>query len=306
LPHHKRDKSRGTTGSSGSSVSACSASINPGRASDSQFSLENNQSLSILSFVPTIEDDGKYLTCRAENPDIPDSALEDKWRLDVQYQPVVSLKMGETLNPDDIKEGDDVYFECVVRANPKVYKLAWFKDVSVSRWTLPRTCAGQRFGFADPSIAPLGRLNRPTLRAILSREAESAYEEASPRHQRARTILCLQGKELKNNSTAGVVLSDHSLVLQGLTRYSAGDYTCLAVNSEGKTASNPVSLQIMCKSKIKRERERERERVCPLIGGRLLKLSRSGQSKWTPLERMFAAGFPISDSIRNHGFPIIT
>ncbi|KYN36889.1 Myelin-associated glycoprotein [Trachymyrmex septentrionalis] len=142
---------------------------------------QNNQSLSILSFIPTIEDDGKYLTCRAENPAIPDSALEDKWRLDVQYQPVVSLRMGETLNPDDIKEGDDVYFECIVRANPKVYKLAWFKD----------------------------------------------------------------GKELKNNSTAGVVLSDHSLVLQGLTRYSAGAYTCLAANSEGKTASNPVSLQIM-------------------------------------------------------------
>ncbi|KAL6432586.1 hypothetical protein ACFW04_006862 [Cataglyphis niger] len=145
------------------------------------YSLENNQTLSILSFVPTIEDDGKYLTCRAENLAISDSALEDKWRLDVQYQPVVNLRMGETLNPDDIKEGDDVYFECIVRANPKVYKLAWFKD----------------------------------------------------------------GKELKNNSTAGVVLSDHSLVLQGLTRYSAGDYTCLAANSEGKTASNPVSLQIM-------------------------------------------------------------
>jgi len=78
----------------------------------------------------------------------------------------------------------------------------------------------------------------------------------------------LQGKELKNNSTAGVVLSDHSLVLQGLTRYSAGDYTCLAANSEGKTASNPVSLQIMCKSKIDRERERERERarVCWSVG----------------------------------------
>lgn len=83
--------------------------------------------------MPTIEDDGKYLTCRAENLAISDSALEDKWRLDVQYQPVVSLRMGETLNPDDIKEGDDVYFECIVRANPKVYKLAWFKDVSNTR-----------------------------------------------------------------------------------------------------------------------------------------------------------------------------
>ncbi|XP_029055786.1 neural cell adhesion molecule 2 isoform X1 [Osmia lignaria lignaria] len=145
------------------------------------YALENNQSLSILSFVPSIEDDGKYLTCRAENPAIPDSALEDKWRLDVQYQPVVTLKMGETLNPDSIKEGDDVYFECLVRANPKVYKLAWFKD----------------------------------------------------------------GKELKNNLTGGIVLSDYSLVLQGITRYSAGDYTCRAANGEGKTTSNPVTLRIM-------------------------------------------------------------
>ncbi|XP_043258018.1 hemicentin-1-like [Colletes gigas] len=145
------------------------------------YELENNQSLSILSFVPSIDDDGKYLACRAENPAIPGSILEDKWRLDVQYQPVVTLKMGENLNPDDIKEGDDVYFECSVRANPKVYKLAWFKN----------------------------------------------------------------GKELKNNSTAGIVLSDLSLVLQRITRYSAGDYTCLAANSEGKTASNPVTLQIM-------------------------------------------------------------
>ncbi|CAD1479048.1 unnamed protein product, partial [Heterotrigona itama] len=141
-----------------------------------EYPLENNESLSVLSFVPSIDDDGKYLTCRAENLAIPGSALEDKWRLDVQYQPVVTLKMGKTLNPDDIKEGDDVYFECSVKANPKVYKLAWFKD----------------------------------------------------------------GKELKNNATAGIVLSDHSLVLQRITRYSAGDYTCLVANSEGKTANTPV------------------------------------------------------------------
>ncbi|KAF3427107.1 hypothetical protein E2986_03408 [Frieseomelitta varia] len=152
------------------------------------YPLENNESLSVLSFVPSIDDDGKYLTCRAENLAIPGSALEDKWRLDVQYQPVVTLKMGKTLNPDDIKEGDDVYFECSVRANPKVYKLAWFKDQDIG-----------------------------TKRNYL-----------------------LQGKELKNNATAGIVLSDHSLVLQRITRYSAGDYTCLVANSEGKTANTPV------------------------------------------------------------------
>ncbi len=40
--------------------------------------------LSVLKFVPTIEDDGKYLTCRAENPAIADSTIEDKWLLNVE------------------------------------------------------------------------------------------------------------------------------------------------------------------------------------------------------------------------------
>jgi hypothetical protein len=44
--------------------------------------------------------------------------------------PMVTLKMGSSLNPDDIKEGDDVYFECNIRANPKAYRLAWFHNVS--------------------------------------------------------------------------------------------------------------------------------------------------------------------------------
>lgn len=39
-----------------------------------------------MSYVPTIEDDGKFLTCRAENPVIQGSALEDKWHLIVQCE----------------------------------------------------------------------------------------------------------------------------------------------------------------------------------------------------------------------------
>lgn len=44
--------------------------------------------------------------------------------------PVVTLKMGSNLNPEDIKDGDDVYFECNIRANPKAYKLSWYHNVS--------------------------------------------------------------------------------------------------------------------------------------------------------------------------------
>ncbi|CAH0689953.1 unnamed protein product [Spodoptera exigua] len=47
---------------------------------------ENNETLSVLSLVPSVEDDGKYLTCRAENKHIQDSAIEDKWRLNVHCE----------------------------------------------------------------------------------------------------------------------------------------------------------------------------------------------------------------------------
>nr|XP_017021487.1 protein turtle homolog A isoform X1 [Drosophila kikkawai]XP_017021488.1 protein turtle homolog A isoform X1 [Drosophila kikkawai] len=144
------------------------------------FNEPDNQSLSILTFTPGREDDGKYLTCRAENQFIDGSAIEDKWRLIVHYQPTTTLKIGSSLNPDDIKEGDDAYFECIVLANPKPYKMSWFHN----------------------------------------------------------------GKELQHNISAGVILSDQSLVLQSVSRASAGDYTCLAVNSEGKGPSNPVTLRI--------------------------------------------------------------
>ncbi|KAL9897612.1 sidestep IV transmembrane protein isoform 2-T23 [Glossina fuscipes fuscipes] len=144
------------------------------------FNEPDNQSLSILTYTPSRDDDGKYLTCRAENQYIEGSGIEDKWRLVVHYQPTTHLKMGSSLNPDDIKEGDDVYFECVIQSNPKPYKMSWFHN----------------------------------------------------------------GKELHHNISAGVILSDQSLVLQSVSRASAGDYNCLAVNSEGKGSSNPVTLRI--------------------------------------------------------------
>lgn len=53
--------------------------------------------------------------------------------------PSASLKMGASLNPDDIKEGDGVYFECNVDSNPKPYKMSWFQNVSER--------------FLDPSIS---------------------------------------------------------------------------------------------------------------------------------------------------------
>ncbi|XP_037038777.1 hemicentin-1 isoform X2 [Bradysia coprophila] len=140
----------------------------------------NNTTRSELSFVPSTEDDGKSITCRAENPKVTGLFLETTWKLDVVYPPIVTLRLGSTLSSDDIKDGDDVYFECHVQANPQWRKLYWLHD----------------------------------------------------------------GIVLAHNTTARVIRSNQSLVLQKVTRQSSGNYSCSAINAEGETVSNQLELRV--------------------------------------------------------------
>lgn len=88
----------------------------------------NNITKSTLNFVPTTEDDGKSITCRAENPKVSGLFLETTWKIEVIYPPIVTLRLGSTLVVDEIKESDDIYFECDIKANPPWRKLSWLHD----------------------------------------------------------------------------------------------------------------------------------------------------------------------------------
>lgn len=84
--------------------------------------------------------------------------------------PQVTLSLGSTLNPDDIKEGDDVYFECHIKANPKEQRITWSRDVSIippqkelvilHKLTRPRTfIIISQFAFGVLSSSPIIDLN---------------------------------------------------------------------------------------------------------------------------------------------------
>lgn len=45
--------------------------------------IDLNTTRSEMSFVPTIEDDGKTITCRAENPKVTGQFVETHWKLNV-------------------------------------------------------------------------------------------------------------------------------------------------------------------------------------------------------------------------------
>ncbi|XP_055524377.1 uncharacterized protein LOC129718023 isoform X2 [Wyeomyia smithii] len=88
----------------------------------------SSTSTSVLSFRPQPEDDGTILKCEGSNPRLQNSVLEDSIIMNVMYPPQVTLSLGSTLNPDDIKEGDDVYFECHIKANPREHRITWSHD----------------------------------------------------------------------------------------------------------------------------------------------------------------------------------
>ncbi|XP_063586991.1 nephrin-like [Penaeus indicus] len=141
---------------------------------------EGNVSRSTLYLTPSPADNTVYISCRAENQQVPASGLEDVIKLDVHYSPRLSLLAGQNLDMDDIKEGDDVYFECNIVANPKVHKVQWYHN----------------------------------------------------------------GDEITHNVSAGVILSNQSLVLQQVTKRSSGQYTCKAANFHGSSGSNAVQLSV--------------------------------------------------------------
>ncbi|XP_020288748.1 synaptogenesis protein syg-1-like isoform X2 [Pseudomyrmex gracilis] len=88
-------------------------------------SQDGNSTSSNLTFQPTLQHHNKVITCRAENIKIKHGMEEDAWKLNVFFVPILHLQLGSNMNPDDIEEDDDVYFECNINANPDAYKVVW-------------------------------------------------------------------------------------------------------------------------------------------------------------------------------------
>ena len=58
-----------------------------------------------------------------------------------------------------------------------------------------------------------------------------------------------QGIQVKQDKSSGVLLNNHSLVIQDIRRQQAGKYTCTASNVEGDSESKPFHLNVQCKFK---------------------------------------------------------
>ncbi|XP_022238347.1 protein turtle-like [Limulus polyphemus] len=92
-------------------------------------SVDGNVTTSVLTFKPSVLDNEKILTCKAQNPLIKDSILKERRILNVHYAPRISINSsGDVKNPI-VKKGHDIFFDCKIQANPWVTAFHWlFED----------------------------------------------------------------------------------------------------------------------------------------------------------------------------------
>ncbi|XP_069979622.1 nephrin isoform X1 [Penaeus vannamei] len=93
-----------------------------------QSSLDQNTTIGRGRLLPTPRDNGRALTCTASNPKVKEYSLNSTHTLQVLFAPEVSVRLAPALDPDNIWEKADVYFECVIQANPKETRVIWLHE----------------------------------------------------------------------------------------------------------------------------------------------------------------------------------
>nr|XP_053634411.1 nephrin-like [Cherax quadricarinatus] len=100
----------------------------PLRSSGERQRDNGNVTESKVVVVAIPEDQGRYLSCRAETPGLLQSSLEDGTKLIVHYVPEVRISLDSRQDLQDIQEGMDVYFTCSVSAVPSPTTVHWYHN----------------------------------------------------------------------------------------------------------------------------------------------------------------------------------
>ncbi|KAF8774400.1 Hemicentin-1 like protein [Argiope bruennichi] len=136
--------------------------LNGTHLSDHTETVHDNITSSTLRLLPKLQHHRSPLICRADNPKLFNSHLEDVRLLNVTYIPQVYLRLIKEEADRQPKEDDFVRLVCEVDANPPVLKVGWlFNDLPLSH-NESRTdiVSGSTLVFKRLTHAPVCRENQ--------------------------------------------------------------------------------------------------------------------------------------------------
>ncbi|XP_037073230.1 uncharacterized protein LOC119094260 [Pollicipes pollicipes] len=230
---------------------------------------QGNVTLTTLQFTPRPEDNQKTLFCRCQNPKVDSATLEDSWRIAVHYAPAASVTLGSSLDPGKIKEGDGVYFECSISANPPVYKKEWKHNnrvlehsvregIIISNYSLVLqdvrrsssgvyTCIGFNVEgdaesnpiFLDVKFAPVCRPGLPRVYGVAKREQVAILCDVTANPSRLHFLWTFNNTSEITELDSRLVNSSETrsmLTYQPRTEMDYGTIFCWATNDIGRMA----------------------------------------------------------------------
>ncbi|VVC44609.1 Hypothetical protein CINCED_3A001155 [Cinara cedri] len=207
---------------------------------------DGNITSSTVTFSPKKTDNGKSLTCRAENEKVkdPDNQMsgitEDSWTIDVHYMPKLSLALGKNMNAADIEENDDVYFECKIDANPPAYKVVWKHNGQVVQGNVKSGVIMNQKDLALQNVKRQQAGNYSCLASNVEGDGESNVVQLTVMYK----PVCKQNQKL----TYGVARNENTEIVCEVDAYPAPDSFKWTFNRTGSTAASDTNELIQHRS----------------------------------------------------------
>ncbi|XP_076325621.1 neural cell adhesion molecule 2-like [Tachypleus tridentatus] len=217
-------------------------------------------------------------TCQASNNNIS-LPITSTVTIDMNFRPL-TVRIQNDRKP--LSTGDTIRFECVTMGSRPPAEITWWKGNTQLRRTKTRSSGDGNYTSSvltmKPSSEDSGKLL--TCRGVNPLMPNSAVEDnlklevhyppqlslrlgSKLRHTHIQEnndvyLECkvranpwitevtwkFERKDLVTNTSAGIIVSNQSLVLQKVKRSSRGHYLCAAINPEGYGESNSIFLRV--------------------------------------------------------------
>ncbi|XP_017299838.1 B-cell receptor CD22 [Diaphorina citri] len=262
---------------------------------DTKTEKHENVTRSEISFTPSTSDDGKVITCRAENMYVNSTSekhVETTWNLRVVLLDnlynrlrmfVLRLLIKQHItsscsilaNTDYLQRHNSsakiVHQFLALKFDLTTDKTEYYKyqpqpvleNENMKIYWDSTVVTDRRIEANRPDIVLVDK-NEKTVKLIdIAHPADHnilhstatkihKYQDLATEIRNMWDMTGVEGIPLAHNTSARIILSNQSLVLQKVSRQSAGTYKCSAINTKGEATSNQLKLRVkyapICKS----------------------------------------------------------